>query len=137
MKHFISMDQMCVEDIFAVLETAEKYRREGYKVDNQLFAANLFFEPSTRTKMSFQVAQRRLGMEVLDFHAEVSSVQKGESLYDTIRTFESIGAQLLVVRHEADDWFDTINANINIPIINAGAGKRSEERRVGKECRYR
>src|SRR5690625_6036169 len=123
MKHFISMDQMRTEDIFAVLETAEKYRREGYKVDKQLFAANLCFEPSTRTKMSFQVAQRKLGMEVLDFHAEVSSVQKGESLYDTIRTFESIGAQLLVVRHEADDWFDTINSNIKIPIINAGAGK--------------
>src|SRR5690625_2410786 len=82
MKHFISMDQMRTEDIFAVLETAEKYRREGYKVDKQLFAANLFFEPSTRTKMSFQVAQRKLGMEVLDFHAEVSSVQKGESLYE-------------------------------------------------------
>lgn len=123
MKHFISMNQLGAEDIFTILETAEKYRLEDYKIDEQLFAANLFFEPSTRTKMSFQVAQRKLGMEMLDFHAEVSSVQKGESLYDTIRTFESIGAQLLVVRHESDDWFNTINSNINIPIINAGAGK--------------
>lgn len=73
--------------------------------------------------MSFMVAERKLGMEALDFHADLSSVQKGESLYDTARTFESIGAQLLVIRHEADTWYDEINANINIPIINAGAGK--------------
>src|SRR5699024_2197277 len=69
------------------------------------------------------VAQRKLGLEDLDFHADLSSVKKGESLYDTARTFESIGAQLLVVRHESDTWHEEINANINIPIINAGAGK--------------
>lgn len=123
MKHFISMDQLSTEDIFTVLDTAEKYYQEGYQLNEQIFAANLFFEPSTRTKMSFQVAQRKLGMEMLDLHTEVSSVQKGESLYDTMRTFESIGAQLLVVRHASDDWFETINSNINIPIINGGAGK--------------
>jgi len=123
MKHFISVSQLTTDDIFSTLELADNYQRGNIQGIDQVFAANLFFEPSTRTKMSFVVAQRKLGLEVLDFHAETSSVQKGESLYDTARTFESIGANLLVVRHPSDDWYNEINANINIPIINAGAGK--------------
>lgn len=123
MKHFMSMSQLENEDMFKILDTATMYQQGEYKLNEQIFVGNLFFEPSTRTKMSFMVAERKLGMEALDFHADLSSVQKGESLYDTARTFESIGAQLLVIRHEADTWYDEINANINIPIINAGAGK--------------
>lgn len=112
-----------MENILSLLETAEKFKQEQLHTNQQLFVGNLFFEPSTRTKMSFVVAQKKLGLEELDFHCEKSSVQKGESLYDTARTFEAIGAQLLVIRHPADTWIDDINANINIPIINAGAGK--------------
>lgn len=123
MKHFISVNQLTTDDIYSILELAESYRKGNVQKNEQIFAANLFFEPSTRTKMSFVVAQRKLGLEVLDFHAEESSVQKGESLYDTARTFESIGANILVVRHPSDDWYNEINANVNIPIINAGAGK--------------
>lgn len=123
MKHFMSVSQLTAEDIFSTLELAEGYRKGDVQKNEQIFAANLFFEPSTRTKMSFVVGQKKLGFEVLDFHAEASSVQKGESLYDTARTFESIGANLLVVRHPSDEWYNEINANINIPIINAGAGK--------------
>ncbi|HLQ73944.1 MAG TPA: aspartate carbamoyltransferase catalytic subunit [Bacillota bacterium] len=123
MKHFISMSQLTNEDIVNILETAMVFKEEKYTLDEQVFVGNLFFEPSTRTKMSFMVAERKLGMEMLDFNADFSSVQKGESLYDTARTFEAIGAQMLVIRHESDTWYDEINANINIPIINAGAGK--------------
>lgn len=123
MKHFISMNQLTNEDIFSLLDTAEFLRKNDVKYEDQIFAANLFFEPSTRTKMSFEVAQRKLGLEMLDFHADSSSVLKGETLYDTARTFESIGAQVLVIRHEADDWYKEINANINVPIINGGSGK--------------
>src|SRR5690625_141334 len=101
MKHFISMNQLSTEDIYTTLEKAENYRTNRLKMNNeeQIFAANLFYEPSTRTKMSFMVAQKKLGLETLDFHTEESSAQKGESLYDTVRTFESIGAKLIVVRH--------------------------------------
>lgn len=123
MKHFISVSQLTSEEIYETLETAVEYRTRNFQMNEQIFAANLFFEPSTRTKMSFEVAQRKLGLEVLDFHPERSSVQKGESLYDSARTFESIGAKLLVIRHPDDNWYEQINANINIPIINAGAGK--------------
>lgn len=123
MKHFISMSQLTTKEIMSTLEVAETYRVNNYKVDEQLFVANLFYEPSTRTKVSFNVAQKKMGLEALDFIPEESSVKKGESLYDTIRTFESIGAKMIVVRHEDDDWYKEINANINIPVINAGAGK--------------
>ncbi len=123
MKHFISVNQLSNEEIFNTIELAEQYRHRNFKVNDQYFVANLFFEPSTRTKMSFVVAQRKLGLEVLDFHPEQSSVQKGESLYDSVKTFEAIGAQLLVIRHEEDEWFKEIIDNVNIPIINAGAGK--------------
>ncbi len=122
MEHFISANQWSKDDIHSYLEVAAKHRLGDIRIPDQLFAANLFFEPSTRTLMSFIVAQRKLGMEVLDFHPQSSSITKGETLYDTARTFEAIGASVLVIRHQSDYWFDDFNGNISIPIINAGAG---------------
>lgn len=112
MRHFISVNQLTAKEIMSLFETADRYRYTGYELNHQRFAANLFFEPSTRTKSSFIIAQRKLGMEVLDFHTETSSVKKGESLYDTAKTFESIGANLLVVRHQSDSWFEKLSGNI-------------------------
>ncbi|GIO26084.1 aspartate carbamoyltransferase catalytic subunit [Ornithinibacillus bavariensis] len=123
MKHFISMKQLTNDTIFHLIETAELCKSLDVKIPNQLFSANLFFEPSTRTKMSFTVAERRLGLEMLDFHTETSSLKKGESLYDTVKTLESIGANIAIIRHESDDWMTELDTGINIPIINAGAGK--------------
>lgn len=123
MRHFISVDQLTPEEIFGVIETAESFRHKNLRLKDQLFAANLFFESSTRTKMSFMVAQRKLGFEVLDFHEASSSTSKGETLYDTAKTFEAIGANLLVVRHQDDDWFKELTESISIPMINGGAGK--------------
>jgi aspartate carbamoyltransferase catalytic subunit len=124
MNHFISINQLTNEQILTLLENAQKYKKSNYNIPKQLFAANLFFEPSTRTKMSFTVAERKLGLDVLDFYAESSSIQKGESLYDTVKTFESIGANVAVIRHQSDDWIAELELGIKIPIINAGAGKK-------------
>jgi aspartate carbamoyltransferase catalytic subunit len=123
MNHFISINQLTDKQIFNLLENAAKFKKANYQIPTQLFAANLFFEPSTRTKISFNVAERKLGLESLDFYAEGSSLYKGESLYDTVKTFESIGANVAVIRHEADDWITELESGITIPIINAGAGK--------------
>lgn len=122
MKHFLTVEDMSASEIISLIEMAAYFRDNNPKISEQLFIANLFFEPSTRTKMSFTVAEKKLGLEVLDFHAESSSLQKGESLYDTVKTFEAIGANALVIRHEDDCWTDELE-NISIPIINAGAGK--------------
>lgn len=125
MQHFLSVNQLSVKELFSILELAEKERQNETIPDlpSQLYAANLFFEPSTRTNASFLMAQKKLGIETLDFHCATSSVTKGETLYDTAKTYEAIGADLLVIRHPDDRWYEGLPANIDIPLINAGAGK--------------
>ncbi|SFB19287.1 aspartate carbamoyltransferase [Lentibacillus halodurans] len=123
MRHFISTRELSAASIYDILNTAEKLRDSSESFSQQYFAANLFFEPSTRTKMSFLVAEKKLGMAPLDFQPESSSMSKGESLYDTARTYEAIGADLLIVRHLSDRWYDELIGKTSIPIINAGAGK--------------
>lgn len=123
-KHFLSVDTLSIEDMMQLFELSEQLRKQSIVLPKQLFAANLFFEPSTRTKSSFIMAEKKLGMETLDFSAESSSMLKGETLYDTAKTFEAIGADMLVIRHEADDWPQELMDHISIPIINAGAGKK-------------
>ena len=122
MRHFISVDQLSKKHIHSILDTAEDYRNRSFQLNEPIFAANLFYEPSTRTKMSFVVAEKRLGLNNLDFRTSNSSVLKGESLYDTAKTFEAIGANLLIIRHGADDWYEEFRDKMSIPIINAGAG---------------
>ena len=82
----------------------------------------LFFENSTRTHYSFIMAMKNLGIDVIDCVTSVSSVQKGESLYDTVKTFEAIGADGIVIRHSKDEYFKDLEG-INIPIFNGGDGK--------------
>lgn len=93
------------------------------KTDTHLagkFIANLFFEPSTRTRFSFEVAEKKLGMNVLNLDGTSTSVQKGETLYDTIRTLESIGVDACVIRHSEDEYYKELIGRVNIPILNAG-----------------
>ncbi|WP_164669078.1 aspartate carbamoyltransferase catalytic subunit [Virgibacillus doumboii] len=123
MRHFVSTKNLTCKSISSILNRAEEVRLQDQKFSKQLFAANLFYEPSTRTKMSFVAAQKKLGMETFDFHMETSSITKGESLYDTAKTFEAIGADMLMIRHQDDNWYDELLPNISIPVINAGAGK--------------
>ncbi|OEH91192.1 aspartate carbamoyltransferase catalytic subunit [Bacillus solimangrovi] len=123
MKNLLTMSALTVHEIYEILHDAQQFA-EGMKwqPSAQQFVANLFFEPSTRTRFSFEAAERRLGFEVLNFDAASSSTQKGETLYDTVRTLESIGANVAVIRHEADDYFDELVGRVGIPIINAGSG---------------
>lgn len=125
MKHFITTTEMSAKEIIDLFDMAHAFKKDEVRISKQLFAANLFFEPSTRTKSSFIVAEKRLGIETLEFDMETSSMKKGESLYDTAKTYEAMGADMLVIRHEADDWDLALKNNINIPIINGGAGKKA------------
>ena len=90
-------------------------------LDKGVFVSNLFFEDSTRTKTSFEVAQRKLGLQVIPFDVTHSSVNKGESLYDTVKTMKSIGIDLVVIRHKNDRYFDELK-RIDIGLINGGDG---------------
>lgn len=83
---------------------------------------SLFFENSTRTHYSFIMALKKLDIDVIDCNVSVSSVQKGESLYDTVKTFEAIGVDGAIIRHSQDEYFKELEG-INIPIFNGGDGK--------------
>lgn len=123
MNHLLTMSELSELEISEILKDAEDFANgEGSELTEQTFVANLFFENSTRTRFSFEVAEKKLGLEVLNFAAESSSVQKGETLYDTIRTLESIGTKAVVIRHEQDRYFDELKDKVNIPILNAGDG---------------
>ena len=91
------------------------------RIEGEVFCCNLFFEDSTRTKTSFDIAERKLGLQVVPFDASNSSVNKGESLYDTVKTLESLGINLVVIRDKKDRYFDELK-NIRIPVINGGDG---------------
>jgi len=84
--------------------------------------ANLFFEPSTRTRFSFEVAAKRLGADVLNFSAATSSVQKGESLYDTLRTLEAMGVAAAVVRLAETGALEKLAPRLTMRLVNAGDG---------------
>lgn len=85
--------------------------------------ANLFFEPSTRTRNSFEIAAKRLSADTVNFSASTSSLKKGESIIDTIRTIMAMKTDLLVIRHSHSGICRFIDRKVDIPIINAGDGK--------------
>ena len=123
MNHLLSMEHLTTEEINALIQKAMEYKERGIQTsqfDNK-YVANLFFENSTRTKSSFLVAEQQLGLKLIDFETSTSSVQKGESLYDTCKTLECIGANLLIIRHFQNEYYEELK-NINVPIINAGDG---------------
>lgn len=123
MKHLLTTAELSIEEINEILEEAQKFAKgDSWQPKKQTFVANLFFEPSTRTKSSFYMAQRKLGLDVIPFETSTSSVQKGETLYDTVRTLESIGLDAVVIRHQDDQYFDELVGKVNIPILNAGDG---------------
>ncbi|PEI84184.1 aspartate carbamoyltransferase [Bacillus toyonensis] len=123
MSHLLTMSELSELEISEILKDAEYFANgKESKTTEQTFVANLFFENSTRTRFSFEVAEKRLGLDVLNFSADSSSVQKGETLYDTIKTLESIGTKAVVIRHEQDRYFDELKDQVNIPILNAGDG---------------
>lgn len=86
------------------------------------FVANMFFENSTRTRFSFEMAEKRLGAQVLNFAAAASSVEKGESIYDTVRTLESMGIDAGVIRLKPIGLLAELGEKVRVPLVNAGDG---------------
>ena len=122
MKNLFHLDGLSVSDIDQLLEEAERFKKgDKYEALTGKKVVNLFFEPSTRTHYSFVSAQQNLGMEVTNFNVEKSSIKKGETLYDTVKTFEMIGFDCLVIRHPQTNYFLELE-NINIPILSGGDG---------------
>lgn len=120
----LKISDLSKEEIFGILKDAQAFAssHKDWQLPERKLVANLFFEASTRTHFSFTSAQHQLDCRVENFSAQGSSVEKGESLYDTVKTFESIGFDAVVIRHKQDEYFKELE-NIQIPILNAGDGK--------------
>lgn len=114
---------LTVEKINSLLSAADEFSKgKVLKSTKEIYVSNLFFEDSTRTKTSFDIAERKLGLQVVPFDVTSSSVNKGESLYDTVKTLQSLGVNLLVIRHKQDQFYKELK-EIDLPIINGGDGK--------------
>lgn len=114
---------MC--DIFSILEKTLYYSNSN-KFFNHLseeVIANIFFENSTRTHYSFELAAKKLGAIVLNFNTNSSSMNKGESIEDTLKTFEALGVTIAIIRHSSDDLLTKLLNKFQFNIINAGSGK--------------
>lgn len=125
-RHLIDTDGLSKTELEEILERAAYWETnlDSHQPLKGRFVANLFFEPSTRTRFSFEVAEKRLGMHVLNFQSAVSSTTKGESLVDTVKTLEALGVEAIVIRHrEPQEIKELYNHPLQCSIINAGAGK--------------
>ena len=126
--HILGISDLSAEDIIQVLKTAESMKvvstRNVKKVPTLkgITVVNLFFEPSTRTRASFEIAEKRLSADVLNLSLDQSSVQKGETLLDTIRNLKSMGASIIVIRHPMSGAPWLLAKEIDCSIINAGDG---------------
>lgn len=124
-RSLLGLKDLDKEEIESILDRASHWESHPRKVHDALqgkFAANMFFENSTRTRFSFEVAEKRLGAEVINFSAAASSVQKGESIYDTVRTLESMGIDVGVIRLKPSGVLAELAERIRVPLINAGDG---------------
>lgn len=122
----LTIGELDTETIEQLLNRAEQFAcangNDVYPLLKGKVMAPLFYEPSTRTRCSFEIAAKRLGMDVIYFDADVSSVTKGESLWDTLMTLEAMGVDVAVLRHQENDVYDPLRGKLQMPLINAGNG---------------
>lgn len=127
-KHLLSIDDVTAEDIVRILDTAESFREVGTRVIKKVPAlrgrtvVNLFYENSTRTRISFELAAKRLSADVINFSTSGSSVSKGESLKDTALTLQAMGADAIVIRHSSSGSPLTLTKWVRGSVLNAGDG---------------
>jgi len=127
-KDLLGLEDLAPEEIVSILDTARTFRevldRPIPKVPSLrgLTAANLFFESSTRTRLSFELAEKRLSADTVNFQTSGSSVSKGESLKDTARNIEAMGIHLVVIRHQSSGAPHYLARNLDAGVINAGDG---------------
>ena len=126
--HLLGIKYLTAEDIDLIFETADQFKevinRPIKKVPSlrDITVANLFFENSTRTKLSFELAEKRLSADIINFSAAQSSVKKGETLIDTVNNILSMKVDMVVMRHPNPGACVFLSKHINATIVNAGDG---------------
>ena len=126
--HLLDLESLSAEEILAILDTARSLKEVSTRSIKKVPAlrgkvcVNLFFEDSTRTKISFSLAAQRLSADVIDFSASTSSVSKGETLRDTARNIEAMGVDAIIIRHRSSGAPHLLSRNVRCSVINAGDG---------------
>jgi aspartate carbamoyltransferase catalytic subunit len=127
-KDLLSIDDLSRDEIYRVLDTAEAMREIGERPIKKVptlrgkTVVNLFYEPSTRTRTSFEIAEKRLSADTLNIAVAVSSVQKGETLADTAMNIEAMSPDMIVLRHQSSGACHLLSRICRSRIINAGDG---------------
>ena len=129
-KHLLGIQDLSISDVNFILSEAEQFiklnRSKNKKSDilKGKTQINLFFEPSTRTQSSFELAGKRLGADVMSMNIVNSAIKKGETLIDTAMTLNAMHPNLIVVRHQDSGACNLLSQKVNCAVINAGDGRR-------------
>src|SRR5437667_5210367 len=127
-KHLLDIQSLTADEINTVLDTARAFKAVGERAIKKVPAlrgktvVNLFVEPSTRTRISFELAAQRLSADIINFTAEASSLRKGETLKDTARNLEALNADIIIMRHSAAGAPHFLARFLRGSVINAGDG---------------
>src|SRR3954466_1908057 len=127
-KHLLDIESLTAEEIVTVLDTARAFKAVGERAIKKVPAlrgktvVNLFVEPSTRTRISFELAEQRLSADIINFTAEAASLKKGGTLKDKAKNLEALNADFIVIRHSASGAPHFLARVINASVINAGDG---------------
>jgi aspartate carbamoyltransferase catalytic subunit len=127
-KHLLDIESLTAEEITTVLDTARGFKAVGKRAIKKVPAlrgktvVNLFIEPSTRTRISFELAAQRLSADIINFSTEASSFKKGETLKDTARNLEALNADFIIIRHSASGAPHFLARVLGAHVINAGDG---------------
>ena len=139
-KHLLGLAELSPEEIRYVLDTAESFKEVSTRSVKKVPAlrgrvvVNMFFEESTRTRMSFTLAAQRLSADVIDFSAKLSATAKGESLRDTARNIEAMGVDIMIVRHSAAGAPSLLTEAVDCCIVNAGDGQHAHPTQALLDC---
>ena len=132
LRHFLAIEGLSQGLLLKLLDTAESFvARDGGARKVPLFrgktVVNFFFEPSTRTRSTFELAAKRLSADIMDFHVDTAAVRKGESLVDTLKNIQAMGADMFVVRHPDSGAATFIASHVaeNVCVVNAGDGRHA------------
>ncbi|KRK96949.1 aspartate carbamoyltransferase [Secundilactobacillus odoratitofui DSM 19909 = JCM 15043] len=121
----LSMKDLSAEEVMAFIREAQQFKAgKQIELTRPVYAANLFFENSTRTHTSFEMAERKLGLQVVDFNPSTSSVNKGESMGDTVKTLQAIGVDVVAIRDKHNEYYNELvnDRHIHLSIANGGDG---------------
>jgi aspartate carbamoyltransferase catalytic subunit len=127
-KHIISLEDFSCDDIGLILQTAESFKEISSRSIKKVptlrgrTVINLFFEPSTRTRLSFEIAAKRMSADTFNISASTSSTTKGETLVDTARNLEAMSPDLIIIRHASSGTPDLLARHVKASVINAGDG---------------